>query len=250
MTLRRVAFVFFIFISGVIVGESLDLFKRDFPKNIVEVNRLFYSLGYDFRTRNALWVYECLTAECLKGDTSREGIIFKEDPLIPAVFRSCVEDFKNSGFDRGHLAPAGNHKNNPEQMKDTFYLSNVCPQNPNFNRGYWAKLEKHVRDLTNSYETVEVFTGSLYLPKEEEDGTRWVKYQVIGNNDVAVPTHFYKVIFLESSGNRDVLAYVLPNEPIAQNTPLDQFRTTAKKVEKASGVLFSTWNNLNGVDFD
>ncbi len=73
-------------------------------------------------------------------------------------------------------------------MEDTFYLSNMCPQNPNFNRGYWAKFEKYVRDLTKAYKAVHVFTGPLYLPKAKQNGQKWIKYQVIGKNEVSVPT--------------------------------------------------------------
>ncbi len=64
-------------------------------------------------------------------------------------------------------------------MDDTFFITNICPQNPQFNRGYCAKLEKHVRDLTKDNTNVYVFTGPLYLPSAEADGKRYVKYQVI-----------------------------------------------------------------------
>lgn len=262
MSLRKITSIASIFIAGITAGvfirelpsvnaavENAASYRLDFkqsegqsnqtlPKSHIAVNRSCYSLGYDCRTRNASWVYERLTADSLKGDANRADFAFREDSLIPQIFRSTLKDYQKSGFDRGHLAPAANHKSSSEGMEDTFYLSNMSPQNPKLNRGYWAKLEKYVRDLTKSYQTVEVFTGPLYLPKEEADGHKWVKYQVIGENDVAVPTHFFKVLFLESKGKRDTVAYILPNEPIASNTSLDQFKTTVKKVEKCAGILF------------
>ncbi len=255
MSLRKTASIVSIFIAGIAAGafirempsvnaavenstsyhlnfkESKGQPNQAFPKSHIAINRSCYSLGYDCRTRNALWVYERLTSESLKGNANRDDFAFREDPLIPQIFRSTLKDYQKSGFDRGHLAPAANHKSSSGGMEDTFYLSNMSPQNPKLNRGYWAKLEKHVRDLTKSYQTVEVFTGPLYLPKEEVDGSKWVKYRVIGENDVAVPTHFFKVLILESKGKRDTVAYILPNEPIASNTSLDQFKTTVKKVE-------------------
>jgi endonuclease G len=133
--------------------------------------------------------------------------------------------------------PAADCKVSEENMSDTFLLSNICPQHPQFNRGYWAKLEKHVRNLTKISTVVHVVTGPLFLPQEAEDGTRWVKYQVIGENNVAVPTHFFKVIYLESS--KESMAYILPNEPINSSTPLDNFKTSIKKVERVAGMIFN-----------
>jgi len=264
MSLRKYASIVSIFIAGITAGtfireipsvstsiENQTSHRSDFkgpestaaqsfPKSYISVIRPCYSLGYDCRTRNASWVYERLTAENLKGETDRANFAFKEDPSIPVIFRSTLEDYRKSGFDRGHLAPAANHKATTQEMNDTFYLSNMSPQCPQFNRGYWAQLEKHVRDLTKTNEVVEVFTGPLYLPKEESDGTKWVKYRVIGPNDVAVPTHFFKVLVLKSRGKTDAIAYVLPNEQIAKNTPLDKFKVTAEKVEKCAGILFAS----------
>lgn len=215
--------------------------KGIYPINHIVIERSCYSFGYDFRTKNAAWVYECLSKEGLKGDVKRGGYRFKEDPLIPETFRTCDSDYRGAGFDRGHLAPAANHKSSFEEMEETFYFSNVCPQSPKFNRGYWAKLERQVRDLTYAYKKVEVFTGSLYLPKIVADGTKWVSYQVIGENDIAVPTHFFKLIFAESDETHNVEAYILPNEPISSTEPLDKFKTTLEKVERLSGILFSSF---------
>jgi endonuclease G len=198
-----------------------------------------YALSYDTRTRNAKWVYEVLSSKKLAGNIKRDNFSFKEDPLIPKIFRSALCDYSRSGFDRGHLAPAANHKDSAVTMGDTFFLSNICPQGPKFNRGYWAKLEKTVRDMTNHHGVVEVFTGPLYLPTEDGSGKRWVRYQVIGENDVAVPTHFYKIIVTRNSiGNRAVKTYVLPNKDIRADTPLSTFETTLEKVERAAGIIF------------
>jgi endonuclease G len=125
-------------------------------------------------------------------------------------------------------------------MRDSFIMTNICPQSPQFNRGYWSKLEKHVRGLTKTAVAVHVVSGALYLPRVEKDGSKWVKYQVIGNNDVAVPIHFFKVIVLENaSGNRIGTAYILPNTSIPADTPLEKFQTTVQTVERVSGILFA-----------
>jgi endonuclease G len=207
------------------------------PSSSFVIHRSNYSLAYDARNRNPAWVYEHLTAESIKGNANRSHSDFKEDEQIPNSLRATLTDYKGSGFDRGHMAPAADHRSSPEAMTDTFYLTNMCPQCPQFNRGYWAKLEKHVRDLTKEYQNVYVVTGPLYLPLQEADGKRYVKYQVIGQNDVAVPTHFFKVITLENwQGAIEKRAYILPNQEISSKIPLDQFKTTIQKVERAAGM--------------
>jgi len=83
---------------------------------------------------------------------------------------------QGSGFDRGHLAPAGNHKKSQELCDETFYLSNISPQvGAGFNRDKWEHLESYVRKLTKRYKNVYVCTGPLYLPKREPDGKSYVK---------------------------------------------------------------------------
>lgn len=201
------------------------------------INRTGYVLAYDGKTRHASWVYEELTAENLEGSVERAQFDFMEDPLIPLQLRASKEDYKGSGFDRGHLSPAANARSSPERMKETFYLSNISPQHPLLNRKYWLKLEKYVRDLTKIYPVVYVVTGPLFLPKTGKDGKRYVEYQVIGENDVAVPTHYFKVI----RGKRDVWeteAYIIPNQPIEQDPPLKNFAVTLEKVEKMTGIIF------------
>jgi endonuclease G, mitochondrial len=208
------------------------------PATSYQISRQGYYVAYDPRTRNAIYVYEKLASDCLQGRVSRDGCRFKEDALIPKIFRSTLKDYQKSGYDRGHLACAANHGDSVENMEDTFFLSNISPQNQTFNRGYWALLEKHVRNLTKKYSTVEVFTGPLYLPKEES-GIKIVAYRVIGDGDVAVPTHFFKVISSKNhTGSNIVEAYILPNDDIPPNTPLNSFQTSIEKVQKAAGVLF------------
>jgi endonuclease G len=124
-------------------------------------------------------------------------------------------------------------------MSQTFYLSNISPQVPRFNRGYWKKLEKHVRDLTKEYDVVRVVTGPLYLPHEAKDGKKYVTYEVIGKNDAAVPTHFFKLISAWKGNSFSSWGYILPNQEIESSTPLDAFKTTTQKVTQVSGIIFN-----------
>lgn len=162
------------------------------------------------------------------------------------MFRAKLSDYLRSGYDRGHQVPAADAKWSQEAMDSTFVLSNMCPQvGDGFNRDYWAHFEEFCRNLTHRYPSVRVVTGPLYLPKQDTDGKWRVSYQVIGNPpNVAVPTHFYKVIYGEDSqtnpGCKVALgAFVLPNTEIPNSKSLRDFEVPLEAVERASGLSFA-----------
>lgn len=103
----------------------------------------------------------------------------------------------------------------------------------------WAYLEHFCRELTKKFNDVYVFTGPLYLPRQESDGKFYVKYQMIGNPpNVAVPTHFYKVIMTHHNGKYSTAAFVLPNTAIPDHTPLTAFKVPLDAVERGAGLTF------------
>lgn len=222
--------------------RTSQIMKYGFPS--LDQVRSFddFVLSYDRRNRVANWVFEHLTPERLKvsENVNRYKCEFKEDTSIHPYFRATNNDYKGSGFDRGHLAAAGNHRLAQQHCDQTFYLSNISPQvGEGFNRHAWNRLEKYVRKLTQKYPNVYVCTGPLYVAKPDPDGKWYVKYQVIGVNQVAVPTHFFKVIVMESDkGDLHLESYVMPNEPIDDNTPLSTYLVPPEVVERYSGLLF------------
>lgn len=142
--------------------------------------------------------------------------------------------------------PAADAKWSQDAMDATFALSNMCPQvGEGFNRDYWAHFEDFCRKLTKKYPSVRIVTGPLYLPKRDPDGKWRVSYEVIGNPpNVAVPTHFYKVIFAESGkGDADNVAlgaFVLPNARIPNDKSLSEFEVPLEAVERSSGLEFAS----------
>ena len=130
-------------------------------------------------------------------------------------------------------------------MDATFALSNMCPQvGDGFNRDYWAHLEDFCRRLTLKFPSVRVVTGPLYLPRKDERDGKWrVSYEVIGSPpNVAVPTHFFKVVFAEDGrvgGDVALGAFVLPNAEIDNEKPLGDFEVPVEIVERASGLEFA-----------
>uniref|UniRef100_A0A667Z6A3 Endonuclease n=1 Tax=Myripristis murdjan TaxID=586833 RepID=A0A667Z6A3_9TELE len=219
---------------------STAVMKYGFPSLANIKTRESYVTSYDPRTRTASWVIEQLNPASLSGPSDRKYCDFKEDDSVHLYHRSTNTDYRGSGFDRGHLAAAANHKWSQKAMEDTFYLSNVAPQNPHLNQNAWNNLEKLCRSLTKHYLNVYVCTGPLYLPRQEADGKLYVRYQVLGRNHVAVPTHFFKVVILERAGGAGVelRSYVLPNEPVDEKIPLERFLVPIETIERASGLLF------------
>ncbi|XP_061460175.1 endonuclease G, mitochondrial [Rhineura floridana] len=216
-----------------------ELAKYGLPGLSQVRSRESYVLCYDPRARSALWVVEQLNAATLSGSSERAACDFLEDDSVHEYHRASNADYRGSGFDRGHLAAAANHKWSQKAMAETFYLSNVAPQNPHLNQNAWNNLEKYCRSLTKFNKNVYVCTGPLFLPRMEPDGKMYVKYQVIGRSHVAVPTHFFKVLILEKpSGEIELHSYVMPNSPVDEKIPLERFLVPIESIERASGLLF------------
>jgi len=222
------------------------LFEYGFPGPISDLaQRSALISSFDRRTRNPHWVVEHITPASLAlRNADRKHSAFVEDDAVPGKFRALLKDYYRSGYDRGHQVPAADAKWHQVAMDETFYLTNMCPQvGEGFNRDYWAHFEDFCRRLTATYPSVRIVTGPLYLPRRDPADNKWyVKYEVIGNPpNVAVPTHFYKVIYAEDGqvgGNVAIGAFVLPNAPIPNEKPLIDFEVPVEAVERASGLEF------------
>lgn len=228
--------------------DPAGLTQYGFPGPIADLaQRQSLMSSYDRRLRNPIWVAEHITPASLNiANADRKLSVFKEDDQIPEKFRGKLKDYARSGFDRGHQVPAADAKWSQDAMNDTFFLSNMCPQvGEGFNRDYWSHFEDFCRRLTQRYPSVRIVTGPLYLPKKDPVDGKWrVTYEMIGNPpNIAVPTHFYKVIFAEDgkqSGNVALGAFVLPNALIPNSKPISDFEVPLEVVERASGLEFAS----------
>ena len=205
--------------------------------------------AYDRRTRNPAWVAEHITPQSLAmKEADRKHSAFVEDETIPGPFRARLNDYFRSGYDRGHQVPAADAKWSQAAMDGTFALTNMCPQvGEGFNRDYWSHFETFCRELAvKKFPSVRIVTGPLYLPHRDPDGKWRVNYEVIGNPpNVAVPTHFYKVVYGEengqgSNGKVALGAFVLPNTRIPNDKPLTDFEVPLEVLERASGLEFAS----------
>uniref|UniRef100_A0A5F9DN63 Exo/endonuclease G n=1 Tax=Oryctolagus cuniculus TaxID=9986 RepID=A0A5F9DN63_RABIT len=114
----------------------------------------------------------------LPGDADRKHCKFKPDPNIPPAFSAFNQDYVGSGWSRGHMAPAGNNKFSSKAMAETFYLSNIVPQDFDNNSGIWNRIEMYCRELTERFDDVWIVSGPLTLPQTGSDGKKTVSYQV------------------------------------------------------------------------
>ncbi|MEG1979768.1 MAG: DNA/RNA non-specific endonuclease [Victivallaceae bacterium] len=149
------------------------------------IDREGYALGYIERHEQAAWVIYKLTAAELKNRVVRRGNNFRGDPEVPSG-SADLADYRNSTYDRGHLAPAADMAWSAKTMSESFFMSNISPQLPSFNRGVWAKLEAQVRSFALAEKEIYVVTGPIFPQKV---------IRSIGENKVTIPTHYYKVIY-------------------------------------------------------
>jgi len=189
------------------------------------IDREGYALGYIEYHEQPAWVIYKMTRVEATTKAAKRGDDFREDPQIPTG-SATLADYRRSGYDRGHLAPAADMAFSVRTMSESFYLSNMSPQRPKFNRGVWKDLEEQVRRFAIAEGEIMVVTGPI-LPK--------TKSITIGNNKVTVPTHYYKVIY-DLTPPRKMIGFILPNE--GSKRPLQDFTVTVDAVEAATGLDF------------
>lgn len=186
------------------------------------VHHTYYSLGYDEEWEQARWVAYRLTPAQLRGRRVGRTDDFREDADVRSG-SATRDDYRRSGYTRGHLAPAGDMAFAERAMSESFLLSNVSPQRAALNGGVWRELEEATRDWVRAKGPTYVVTGPLV---GADAGS-------IGANAVAVPHAFYKVLLTESG---EGIGFVVPHA--RQTEPLGAFARTIDEVELAAGLDF------------
>ena len=213
--------------DGTIVTTHIDdLDMAHTPKGMPSqiIRHKGHTLSYNNNWRLANWVGYELTREETDGHVERTDW-FEEDPQVQGV-RVRHSDYTNSGFDRGHMAPAGDMKWNKEAMVASFYMSNICPQVHALNAGVWNTLENRARSWATQDSAIIIVSGPI-VPAQ---------HMTIGRNRVAVPTHFYKIIASPYGHSPRGIAFVMPNE--ATDAPLYTYTVSIDSVEKLTGIDF------------
>ena len=188
------------------------------------IKKKSYIVSYNKDTKIANWVAWHLTSEHTEGSIGR-GNMFHEDEEVPSP-KATVEDYKGSGWSRGHMCPAGDNKWDAEAMYQSFSLINVCPQNASLNSGLWNSLEIDCRNWAKRFHDIYIICGPVFFQQNHE---------VIGFNEIYVPEAFFKVV-LCLNGKPKGLGVIVKNT--AGNKKKDIYYNSIDQVERITGMDF------------
>lgn len=198
-----------------------------------------YVLGYSYYFCQAKWALEIIDP----ADVGlRRSDNFRPDYRIPEMFRADLEDYEGSGHDRGHLIASANQRGDEIQNSETFLLSNMSPQLPNFNRRKWKELEEAVRRLNKKSKILETYVicGPIF---HFDQPVNFIGENTPNEIKVPVPNAYFKSILTENNrGRLHMWSFILPNE--ATDKALEDYRVKTSKVEKYAGIQL--WGRLEG----
>ena len=189
------------------------------------IQRTGYTLSYDAKNKTPQWVAWELTKEETRGKEERTNE-FQPDPDVMGA-KVVTYDYSGSGYDRGHMAPAGDMKWSKKAMQESFYMSNICPQDHNLNTEDWNDLENKSREWARRYGKVYIVCGPIY------NGTR---NEYIGDHRVKVPDAFFKVILINHDRKQAALGFYFENK--AGERPLSEYLVSVDKLEDMTGLDF------------
>ena len=184
-----------------------------------------YFLSYSEEHEQAEWTAYYLTGKS-QYEHHYERPYFKQDPLIDTE-SAHWNNFKDTGYDKGHLVPAADMKFSRDAYTETFYTSNVSPQNREFNAGVWNRLEQKVRYWSNKYTALFIVTGSILHDN----------LVTIGDEEVSVPDYFYKIVIRVQNDKLVMIPFLVPNKK--SDAPLYAFATTIDEIERITGIDFN-----------
>lgn len=181
-----------------------------------------YSLSYSERHEQAEWVaYELKKSHLARSQFERP--YFEIDKAVKTGAADW-RNYKNSGYDRGHLCPAGDKNYSKAAHDETFLTSNISPQDRAFNAGIWNALEQRIRRWASKYDGVYVVTGGILKGN----------LKTIGTEKVAVPNQFYKIVY--DFDNEKMIAFLMPNKDSKE--PLHSFVVSVDSIESLTGIDF------------
>ena len=184
-----------------------------------------YTLSYDAKNKTPQWVAWELTNEETRGKEERTND-FQPDPQVIGT-QVVTFDYSGSGYDRGHMAPAGDMKWSKQAMQESFYMTNICPQDHHLNTEDWTDLEMKSREWARRYGKVYIACGPIY---------KGIRNEYIGEHRVKVPDAFFKVILIDDARKSYALGFLFENK--AGERPLKEYLVSVDEIEKLTGMDF------------
>lgn len=185
-----------------------------------------FRLSYNKTHNTPNWSAWCLTAEHTDGPVERSRK-FWADPSVPKAYRVDYYDYKGSGYDRGHMCPAGDMKWSEEAMHDCFYMSNMCPQAGSLNSGAWNKLEMKCREWARREGALYIVCGPVYDSKRRHE-------QIGIDHAIDVPEGFFKAVLSLRPGHEKAIGFYFYNDESRQSYKTATM--TVDEVEELTGL--------------
>lgn len=192
------------------------------PEEIISYKGMTVSFNPDLHIPN--WVAWELTADEAKGSMPRTDK-FYNDPGIKGC--ATPEDYSGSGYDRGHMAPAGDMKWDMKAMEETFCMTNILPQDGTLNRGTWKKIEEKCRARVERDSAIIIVCGPVLTERPRE---------FIGDNRVAVPERLFKVILAPWADKPYAIGFLMDNGAVTGG--MQAAAVTVDEIEALTGHDF------------
>ena len=207
-------------------GIEIPLTPQGMPEQILKKSN--YTVSFNAETNIPNWVAWSITTNELTERESRSNN-FQPDPALPSHLAVTTEDYTGSGYDRGHMCPAADNRYHWRAMDESFYMTNICPQNHNLNAGVWSTLEQQCRRWAENGTTVHIACGPIIYDN---------KPRYIGNkHKVRVPDAFFKVVLRGyEQGTPQGVGFIFENK--AGKKDLSYYSCTIDEVEKITGIDF------------
>jgi endonuclease G len=214
----------------IITNEASSVYNlkiESYPsENHPIVKHFAYSLSYNEQHEQADWVQYFLSKKHVESNLFKRENKFRADQLVLSL-SADQNEYKNSGYDKGHLAPAADFAWNEKAMTESFFMSNISPQDPKFNRGIWKKMEEYVRDYALKYGDIYVVTGPYLtsdLPK-------------INNlSKISVPQYYFKIVLDISPPETRAFAFWINNGK--SDKSIFYYYKSIDEIEKLTGLDF------------
>lgn len=194
----------------------------------VIISHTGYCLSYNNKTNCPNWVAWELTRQEAKAQGPRSDE-FAPDPQVEERSRVTTDDYRGSGYDRGHMCPAADMKWSPTAQRECFYMSNMCPQLHALNAGGWEKLESACRRWAGQEGSVYIVSGPVF-----NDGR---KVRTIGReHQVRVPDGFFKVVLSLNKGKEKAIGFYYANNERSQT--MESAAMSVDEIERMTGYDF------------
>ena len=157
---------------------------------------------------------------------------YPNDPDLPSQYQLTKDPYKGSGFDHGHICPSADRQRATEANYQTFYITNMQPQNNKFNAGIWADMESQVRTWAGNFDTLFVCKGGTI------DKSDWIiKYLGSGDNKIPVPKYFFMAVLGKKGTSFKATGFWIPQDSYSATT-LKSYAVTIQALQKNTGIDF------------